>query len=188
MFYLPLSFSFFIFLLLYNFIIFLPQFFLFLYIFIFLFLVNEIPAQKSRSKTSLVYYSWELRKRQNLSSVYFPLAKFQLVSCNLPLTMIWQMTYTHKLPKLCSATLTLWRPLIDRFRSIRNDAHFPFWIHLTFSLTIREKDRNSPWHVYLRKTKMQLNCIQLAGNEFQISFLATFMLIGWKTAQQGGFH
>ena len=55
---------------------------------------------------------WKLRKRQslpvsqNFSSVYISLAKFQLVSCNLSLTMIWQMTYTHKLPKLCSATLT----------------------------------------------------------------------------------
>ena len=54
---------------------------------------------------------WKLRKRQilpvnqNLSSVYFSLAKFQLVSCNLPLAMTWQMTYTHKLPKACSATL-----------------------------------------------------------------------------------
>ena len=54
---------------------------------------------------------WKLRKRQilpvsqNLSSVYFSLAKFQLVSCNPSLAMIWQMTYTHKLPKLCSATL-----------------------------------------------------------------------------------
>ena len=55
---------------------------------------------------------WKLRKRQilpvsqTLSSVYFSLAKFQLVSCNLSLAMIWQMTYTHKLPKLCSAILT----------------------------------------------------------------------------------
>ena len=54
---------------------------------------------------------WKLRKRQilpvsqNLSSVYFSLAKFQLVSCNLSLAIIWQMTYTQKLPKLCSATL-----------------------------------------------------------------------------------
>ena len=54
---------------------------------------------------------WKLRKRhilpvsQNLSSVYFSLAKFQLVSCNLSLAIIWQMTYAHKLPKLCSATL-----------------------------------------------------------------------------------
>ena len=55
---------------------------------------------------------WKLRKRQilpvnqNISSVYFSLAKFQLVSWNLSLAMIWQMTYTHKLPKLCSATLS----------------------------------------------------------------------------------
>ena len=54
---------------------------------------------------------WKLRKRQilpvnqNLSSVYFSLAKFQLVSCKLSLAIIWQMRYTHKLPKLCSATL-----------------------------------------------------------------------------------
>ena len=54
---------------------------------------------------------WNLRKRQilpvnqNLQLVYFSLAKFQLVSCNLSLAMIWQMTYTHKLPTLCSATL-----------------------------------------------------------------------------------
>ena len=55
---------------------------------------------------------WKLGKRQilpvsqHLTSVYFSLAKFQLESCNLSLAMIWQMTYTHKLPKLCSATLT----------------------------------------------------------------------------------
>ena len=55
---------------------------------------------------------WKLGKcqilpvSQNLSLVYFSLAKFQLVSCNPSLTMIWQMTYTHKLPKLCSATLS----------------------------------------------------------------------------------
>ena len=54
---------------------------------------------------------WKLRKRQflpvnqNLSSVHFSLAKFQLVSSNLSLAMIWQMTYNQKLPKLCSATL-----------------------------------------------------------------------------------
>ena len=53
---------------------------------------------------------WKLRKleilpvNQNRSSVYFSLARFQLVSCNLSLAMIWQMTYTHKMPKLCSAT------------------------------------------------------------------------------------
>ena len=29
----------------------------------------------------------------------------QLVSCNPSLAMNWQMTYIHKLPKLCSATL-----------------------------------------------------------------------------------
>ena len=42
---------------------------------------------------------------QTLLSVYFSLVKFQFASCNLSLAMIWQMIYTHKLPKLCSATL-----------------------------------------------------------------------------------
>ena len=56
---------------------------------------------------------WKLQKcqflpvNQNLSSVHFSLAKFQLVTRNLSHAMIWQMTYNHKLPKLCSATLTL---------------------------------------------------------------------------------
>ena len=51
---------------------------------------------------------WKLRKcqispfNQNLSSVYFSYAKFQLVSCDPSLAIIWQMTYTHKLPKLFS--------------------------------------------------------------------------------------
>ena len=49
---------------------------------------------------------WKIRKcqilpvNQNVSSVYFSLAKFQLLSCNRSLAMIWQMTYTDKLPKL----------------------------------------------------------------------------------------
>ena len=53
-----------------------------------------------------------LTVNQNLLSVYFLLAKCQLVSCNLSLALIWQMTYTHKLPKLCSATLNVlkWQP------------------------------------------------------------------------------
>ena len=38
---------------------------------------------------------------QDLSSVYFSLAKFVNY---LSLAMFWRMTYTHKLPKLCSAT------------------------------------------------------------------------------------
>ena len=37
--------------------------------------------------------------------MYFSLAKFQFVSCNLSLAMIRQMTHTHKLLKLCSDTL-----------------------------------------------------------------------------------
>ena len=64
---------------------------------------------------------WKLRKcrilpvNQNLSLIYFPLAKFQLVSCNPSLAISWQMTYTQKLPKLCSATLR------EAMRSTRGD-------------------------------------------------------------------
>ena len=44
---------------------------------------------------------WKLRKRQilpvnqNLSSVYFSLAKFQLVNSNFSLAMTWHMTYIY---------------------------------------------------------------------------------------------
>ena len=48
---------------------------------------------------------WKLRKRQILpvnqhfSSTYFSLAKFQLVSSNLPPAMTWQMTYNSQTAK-----------------------------------------------------------------------------------------
>ena len=76
---------------------------------------ERILCKLSKSKIfrlySIIHVAMETTKTsnlpadQNLSSVYFSLAKFQLVSCNLSLAMIWQMTYTHKLPNLCSATL-----------------------------------------------------------------------------------
>ena len=51
----------------------------------------------------LIYSEWRDTENQQ----YFSYAKFQLVSCDPSLAIIWQMTYTHKLPKLCSATLIL---------------------------------------------------------------------------------
>ena len=54
---------------------------------------------------SIVHVAMETAKtpnfagQSNLSSVYFSLAKFQLVSCNLPRAMIWQITY-RKIPKI----------------------------------------------------------------------------------------
>ena len=36
---------------------------------------------------------------------YTGMFHLQLVSCNLSFAVIWQMTYTNKLSKLCSATL-----------------------------------------------------------------------------------
>ena len=46
---------------------------------------------------AIVHVAMETTKT---SSVYFSLAK------------IWQMTYAHKLPKLCSATLNLFREAV----------------------------------------------------------------------------
>ena len=68
---------------------------------------------------SIVYVAMETTKTshfdyQSKSFIsIFSLPKFQLVSCNLSLAIIWQMSYTHKLPKLCSATspkMRVWRP------------------------------------------------------------------------------
>ena len=72
---------------------------------------ERILCKLSKSCIQSFMLPWKQRKRhilpvdQKLSSVYFSLANFQLVSCNLSFVMIWQMTYTHKLPKLCSNTL-----------------------------------------------------------------------------------
>ena len=60
---------------------------------------------------SIVHVAMETTKTSHFTSQsksfisIFSLAKFQYVSCNLSFDMIWQMTYTHKLPKQCSATL-----------------------------------------------------------------------------------
>ena len=51
---------------------------------------------------SIVHVAMETIKRSNHQYI------FQLVSGNLSLAIIWQMTYTHKLPKLCSATLRVY--------------------------------------------------------------------------------
>ena len=59
--------------------------------------------------TSLIIdtQSWSLlllRDALFCVSVYFSHAKFQLVSCNLSLATFW-----HELPKLCSATLNMFK-------------------------------------------------------------------------------
>ena len=41
------------------------------------------------------------------------------MNCNLSFAMIWQMTYTHKLPKLCSATLKKSQANTQRYRNPR---------------------------------------------------------------------
>jgi len=79
---------------------------------------------------------WKLRKRQllpvnqNLSSVHFSLAKFQLVSSNLSLAMIWQMTHNKKKKKLCSVTLN--ECLLD-----------PFFLLAYFSTLARKTRHNA---------------------------------------------
>ena len=86
---------------------------------------------------------WKLPKRQilpvnqNLSSVYFSLSKFQLVSCYLSLAMIGQMTHTHKLPELCSATLTN-----ALKRTATGPDQIPYWVwkeHAEFSRFLSPK-------------------------------------------------
>ena len=53
------------------------------------------------SEILIVYVAMETTKtsflpvNQNLSSMNFSLAKFQLVSCNFSLAMIWQITYSQ---------------------------------------------------------------------------------------------
>ena len=67
---------------------------------------------------SIVYVAMETTKTSNFtcqSKLFisvFSLAKFQLVSCNLSLAMIWQRTHTHELPKLCSDTLKLGKNML----------------------------------------------------------------------------
>ena len=74
---------------------------------------ERILCKLSKRENVRFILPWKLRERQilpvkqNLLSVYFSLAKFQLLSCNLFLAMTWQMTYTRKLPKLCSAILSI---------------------------------------------------------------------------------
>ena len=57
---------------------------------------------------SLVHVAMETTRTSNFTwrskyfvSIFFT-CQVQLMSCNLSLAMIWQITYTHKLPKLCS--------------------------------------------------------------------------------------
>ena len=64
--------------------------------------------------TSLIIdtQSWSLlllRDALFCVSVYFSHAKFQLVSCNLSLATFWQITKSHELPKLCLATLNMFK-------------------------------------------------------------------------------
>ena len=73
----------------------------------------KLSKSESLRLYSIIHDARETTKTSNFtcqsksSSVNFSLAKFQLMSCNLSLAIIWQMTYTQKLPKLCSATLIL---------------------------------------------------------------------------------
>ena len=63
-------------------------------------LYSIVRVAMKTTKTS----NFTCQSKSFISVLYFSLAKFQLVRCNLSLATIWQMTYTHKLPKLCAAT------------------------------------------------------------------------------------
>ena len=107
---------------------------------------------------------WKLRKNQilpvtqNLSSVYFSLAKFQLVSWNLSLAMIWQMKYTHKLPKLCSATLQHPHSQNREFNLINKNREEKSLRHVT--MVAKLLDLNKAWSCKYgkkKKTKQKQN-------------------------------
>ena len=114
---------------------------------------------------------WKLRKNQilpvtqNLSSVYFSLAKFQLVSWNLSLAMIWQMKYTHKLPKLCSATLKHPHSQNREFNLINKNREEKSLRHVT--MVAKLLDLNKAWSCkYGRKKKNKTKTKQFSMHDF----------------------
>ena len=80
----------------------------------------------------LKHHIWPVN--QNLSSVYFSLAKFQRMSCNLSHAMIWQMRCTHKLPKLCSATLS--STFFERRTSTESELFFSFDMRWRYQICV----------------------------------------------------
>jgi len=92
---------------------------------------------------------WKLRKRQilpaneNFSLVYFSRVKFQLVTCNLSLAMIWQMTYTHKLPKLCSDTVIDINVIYHRISALFCDKYLSYLLWSLFYGRCRDAQENN---------------------------------------------
>ena len=69
--------------------------------------------------------------------IMFSLATCQLVRCNLSLAMIWQMTYTQNLPKLCSSTwsqFSRWMSHLEGFPSAFPRQHLT--TSIVFSCTV----------------------------------------------------
>ena len=92
----------------------------------------------------------------------FSLANFQLVSCNLSLAMIWQMTYTHKLPKLCSTTLKsefalpqTYRAYSISFNSSNVGKFFWSWI-LKDCIKVQEKKKKNVIRLFPSSTKREI--------------------------------
>ena len=122
---------------------------------------------------SIVHVAMETTKtshftcRSNHLSVYFSLANFQLVSCNLSLAMIWQMTYTHKLPKLCSATLKsefalpqTYRAYSISFNSSNVGKFFWSWI-LKDCIKVEEKKKKVFVLLFPSSTKREIRQFQV---------------------------
>ena len=83
----------------------------------------------------LKHHIWPVN--QNLSSVYFSLAKFQRMSCSLSHAMIWQMRCTHKLPKLCSATLS--STFFERRTSTESELFFSFDMRWRYQICVAKR-------------------------------------------------
>ena len=142
---------------------------------------------------------WKLRisqiipVNQNLSSVYFSIVKFQLVSCNLFLAMIWQMTYTHKLPKLCLATwrgtLTLiffclgWKIIIFVLVKLRDNLFTLSQVTIFASSLVAMETR---WSVFLWEQNIfvssRLKQVFIKFNQEQNWDLALSLMYVWWTA------
>ena len=118
---------------------------------------------------------WKLQKRQillvkqNLSPKYFSLDKFQLVRCNLSLAMILQMTYTHKQPKVCSATLN---PDFLNHKGKTNDQNIMscltkkarLFIMITKKLLRIIRRFEKSW---ITKIQFHYNCIAITNTDWQ---------------------
>ena len=127
---------------------------------------------------------------QDLLSVYFLLAKFQLMSCNLSIAMICQMTYTQKLPKLCSATLTYMILVGNQSEKSKQDGVERQIFVANYALISHAYLRNKNWCLYMVQrhalrpfqlifVKQGLNSLKAAMPQVFISYYKIIVVLYW---------